>query len=94
MSKTKKKLSHTAMIAADKIRHKSKTKGAVKQAWEIFSLNRTKPRKECIDLALEAGIAFFTARTQYQAWRKAGEADKAGRAKSDALMVRLGLKVA
>ncbi len=34
-------------------------------------------RKAAIDAALAAGVAFYTARTQYQEWKQAGDRDHA-----------------
>lgn len=91
MSKTKKPLSQAKLIASGKIRHKSKTKGSVNLAWELFSKHRHLSRAECLKLADKAGIAFYTARTQYQAWRSAGKNDEEAAARSKQLMERIGL---
>ena len=79
------------MIAAGKIRRKSKTKGSVRMAWELFDKHRALGRKACVDKAIEAGIAFHTARTQYQAWKKAGDNDRMAAVRSKQLMESMGL---
>lgn len=38
-------------------------------------------RKESINAAIEAGVAFYTARTQYQLWKAAGDAPKKAKGK-------------
>lgn len=46
--------------------------GAVARAHAVFgALPAGTQRKAAIAAAVDAGIAFYTARTQYQAWRKA-----------------------
>lgn len=87
----KKPLSHAAMIKANVISHESKIKSPVAKAWEIFNANRHLPRKAAMDLAMKAGVAFYTARTQYQAWKKAGDNDRAAAERSARLMSSLGL---
>ena len=42
--------------------------GAVGVAWDIFSANLDLRRKDAIQKAVDAGVAFYTARTQYQKW--------------------------
>lgn len=80
------------MIAAGKISHKSKSKGSVRLAWELFTKNQHLGRKACLDIAMKAGVAFYTARTQYQAWKKAGDNDRQAAERSRQLMARIGLK--
>lgn len=51
--------------------NKSTVDGAVAKCHELFSANPDLRRKDAIQLAVNAGIAFYTARTQYQKWFKA-----------------------
>lgn len=54
------------------LRRSTKSKGATVRARQFFaSLPSGTPRKEALDAAVRAGIAFYTARTQYQNWRAA-----------------------
>jgi hypothetical protein len=62
--------------------HKSIVGSPVKYAWEVFSwvkdhLGDKFTRKAAIETAVKKGVAFYTARTQYQAWREAGDRDRA-----------------
>lgn len=51
---------------------RSVSRGVVGQAHKLFAkLPAGTPRKEAIAAAVAQGIAFYTARTQYQAFRKA-----------------------
>lgn len=50
--------------------NKSTVDGAVAKSHEIFNANPEARRKDAIQLAVDAGIAFYTARTQYQKWFK------------------------
>lgn len=52
---------------------KSKVKNPCEAVWDICDKNKDKPRKEILALCEKAGIAFYTARTQYQLWRSAGK---------------------
>lgn len=54
----------------------STVEGPCKMVWRIADENRGKTRKEVLALCDEAGIAFYTARTQYQAWRKSVKNDE------------------
>jgi hypothetical protein len=78
--KKKKKLppgtSHAVLVAAGQIAHKSTTKNPCQTVWEICEQNRDKKRKEVLDACLAAGVAYYTARTQYQAWKAAGKASQ------------------
>lgn len=47
---------------------KSTAKNPVKLVWEIADANWGKKRSEIIQMCVEAGIAYNTARTQYQAF--------------------------
>lgn len=44
----------------------------------------TMARKDMINIAIEKGIAFYTARTQYQCWKVAREGGEASKGKVDA----------
>lgn len=57
--------------------NKSTVDGAVAKAHEIFNANPDARRKDAIQLAVDAGIAFYTARTQYQKWFKAQKVTRA-----------------
>jgi len=55
------------------VRHytnKSTVEGAVALCHSIYSANPGARRKDAIKLAEDAGVAFYTARTQYQKWFK------------------------
>lgn len=56
--------------------NKSTVDGAVAKCHELFSANPDLRRKDAIQLAVDAGIAFYTARTQYQKWFKAQKATR------------------
>ncbi len=66
--------SQNQMVKLDQILRKSTVKSPVQAAWEIFEANRDERRKDVVAKCLEAGIAFYTARTQYQVWKSAGKA--------------------
>lgn len=51
--------------------NKSTVEGAVNASHALFSANPDLRRKDAIALAVENGITFYTARTQYQKWYKA-----------------------
>jgi hypothetical protein len=51
--------------------------GAVKVCWDLFIAQPELTRKEAIAAAVAKGVAFYTARTQYQKWFQASKADKA-----------------
>lgn len=89
MANKKSPLSHAKMVLLNKITRASKAKSPVKLAWETFDANRGKTRKDSIDAAIAKGVAFYTARTQYQAWKQAGDRDAASAAKSQAMMDRI-----
>lgn len=56
----------------NEIREKSKVKGAVGVVWDICKdMMPEATRKDVIAACIEAGVAANTARTQYQAYRKA-----------------------
>lgn len=48
--------------------NKSTVNGAVAASHSIFDANPDARRKDAIQAAVDAGIAFYTARTQYQKW--------------------------
>jgi cation transport regulator ChaB len=57
-------------------RHKSQVEGAVKAAWDFFSAHPDLRRKDAVAGVVAIGVAFYTARTQYQKWfaaRRAGD---------------------
>lgn len=49
----------------------SSTVGPTKMVWHIADAMKGKSRKEVIAACRERGIAYGTARTQYQAWKQA-----------------------
>lgn len=53
--------------------NRSTIDGAVAKSHEIYNANPDARRKDAIQLAVDAGIAFYTARTQYQKWFKANK---------------------
>lgn len=50
---------------------KSTVEGAVNVSHDIFNANPDLRRKDAIQKAVDAGVTFYTARTQYQKWFKA-----------------------
>lgn len=82
MSKKPKRLTHQQMVDKNVIRRKSTLDSPVKRCWQIFEdakvqLGPKFCRKLAIDIALKKGIAYYTARTQWQEWRQAGDRDVA-----------------
>lgn len=51
-----------------KHRGKSGIESPVQVAWNIFSADPELRRKDAISKAVEAGVSYYTARTQYQLW--------------------------
>lgn len=49
-------------------RGSSTVDGPVARVWEIAENNRNARRKDVVQMAVNAGVAYYTARTQYQAW--------------------------
>ncbi len=47
-----------------------------KLVWEIAIRMEGQPRKDVIAACVEAGVAYYTARTQYQSWYSARKAEK------------------
>lgn len=56
--------------------NKSSVDGAVARCHELYNANPEARRKDAIQLAVDAGIAFYTARTQYQKWFQARKTGK------------------
>ena len=46
----------------------SAIKSPVKVAWDIFSADPNLTRKDAITKAVDVGVSYYTARTQYQLW--------------------------
>lgn len=72
---------HAQLVATNRILHKSKVRNPVQFAWETFERAKVElgdkfRRKTAIDYAIARGLAFYTARTQYQEWKKAGDRDR------------------
>lgn len=57
--------------------NRSTIDGAVSASHAIYDANPDARRKDAIQAAVDAGIAFYTARTQYQKWFKAKKTLKA-----------------
>lgn len=53
--------------------------GAVKVCWDLFLANPDMKRKDAIAAAVAKGVAFYTARTQYQKFFQAQKASGRGR---------------
>ena len=53
--------------------NKSSVKNPCELVWDICDKNKDKKRKEILAACQDAGVAFYTARTQYQLWRSAGK---------------------
>ena len=53
------------------ILRRSKFPGAVNASHAIYDANPGLRRKDAVNLAVANGIAYYTARTQYQKWRQA-----------------------
>lgn len=51
-----------------KHRGKSEVESPVNTAWNIFSESPELRRKDAIAKAVDAGVSYYTARTQYQLW--------------------------
>ena len=64
-------ISGTKLVAeTSKQRNKSGVSNPVQQVWAVADSMPTAKRKEIIATCVEQGIAFFTARTQYQRWKQ------------------------
>jgi hypothetical protein len=75
-----KRISHGQLIASGKAPSVSKARNPVHAAWNAFDATKAAlgdkfTRKAAIDFAMESGVAFYTARTQYQEWKAAGDRD-------------------
>ena len=57
--------------ASSYIAEKSWLEKPTKKVWDICDRMKGQPRKEVIEACRKAGIAYGTARTQYQAWKTA-----------------------
>lgn len=75
MKKSTQPKSHASLVKSGRFAHTSKAKSPCQIVWEVASNNRAMRRKDVIDLCMKQGVAFYTARTQYQLWRAAGQAD-------------------
>lgn len=65
---------------SEPLRHytnKSTVDGAVQVVWDLCAAMPDARRKDVIAAAVEKGVAFYTARTQYQKWFKAQKSNKA-----------------
>lgn len=72
---TKKAAKKTAAkTASDSRIHASKIENPVAVMWDICEKMKNKRRRDVLKAAQEAGIAFWTARTQYQLWSQASRA--------------------
>ena len=60
-----------------KPRNKSTVASPVRQVWAIADSMPGAKRKDIVAACVEQGIAFFTARTQYQKWNQARRAETA-----------------
>lgn len=61
--------------------NKSTVDGAVVVCWDIYAANPDIRRKDAIQMAVDKGVAFYTARTQYQKWFTAMKSSRKGGAK-------------
>jgi len=72
-----------AGVSADAVKNRlrhSIIPNPVAYAWDFFDKNRGMRRKDIIATLVTHGLAFYTARSQYQMWRAAGKADEAAKA--------------
>ena len=58
----------------ENILRKSEMEGACGLVWDIASSMPDAKRKDVIAECTKQGVAFYTARTQYQLWKQAGKA--------------------
>lgn len=56
--------------------HISTVENPVAVMWDICEKMKNKRRRDVLKAAQEAGIAFWTARTQYQLWSQASRASR------------------
>lgn len=66
----------TSKKASDSRLHASKIENPVAVMWDICEKMKNKRRRDVLKAATEAGIAFWTARTQYQLWSQASRASR------------------
>lgn len=66
----------TSKKASDSRLHASKIENPVAVMWDICEKMKNKRRRDVLKAAQEAGIAFWTARTQYQLWSQASRASR------------------
>jgi hypothetical protein len=64
----------TSKKASDSRLHASKIENPVAVMWDICEKMKNKRRRDVLKAATDAGIAFWTARTQYQLWSQASRA--------------------
>lgn len=72
-------------VALDQILRKSSIQSPCQIVWEVASEMAAKggyTRKQVIEACMAKGVAYYTARTQYQQWKAAGDNDKKNAAKS------------
>ena len=63
------------VVKTPKQRNKSSASNPVQLVWTMGDSMPTAKRKEIIAACVELGVAFFTARTQYQKWKQARKAN-------------------
>lgn len=61
----------TTYLDVPAVRRSNQRKGATARVRAFFASLPAMPRKNAIVLAVEAGFAYCTARTQYQVWKNA-----------------------
>jgi hypothetical protein len=59
------------------ILRKSTLANPVQVVWETCEAMRDQRRKDVVEACIKKGVAFYTARTQYQLWKSAGKATPA-----------------
>ncbi len=72
------------MVKLDQIPRLSTVKSPCQIVWETASEMQKKggfTRKDVLAACMEKGVAYYTARTQYQQWKAAGDNDKKAAAK-------------
>lgn len=68
----KEKAPRTSQAPADRIRV-SQIERPTKRVWHIADAMPEASRKEVLEACRKEGIAFYTARTQYQLWKNCGK---------------------
>lgn len=76
MKKSTQPKSHASLVKSGRFLKTSKVKNPVQVVWQLASDMKDAKRKDVIDAAMKQGVAFYTARTQYQLWSAAGKADQ------------------